>query len=71
LLTERQVRRGVYRSTAELQTAVLAYIDAHNAKPKPFRWVKSANDILAAVDRFCRRTVSTNDRLRRTYESGH
>jgi transposase len=71
LLTERQVRRGVYRSTTELQTAILTYIEAHNAKPKPFRWVKSADDILAAVDRFCRRTITTSDRLRRTFESGH
>ena len=66
LLTERQVRRGVHRSTAELEAAIHAYIEAHNAKPKPFRWVKSADDILAAVDRFCRRTLETNTTLRRT-----
>lgn len=66
LLTERQVRRGVHRSTAELEAAIHAYIEAHNANPKPFRWVKSADDILAAVDRFCRRTLKTNATLRRT-----
>src|SRR5215475_11779228 len=59
LLTERQVRRGVHRSTAELEAAIHAYIEAHNAKPKPFRWVKSADNILAAIDRFCRRTLDT------------
>ena len=71
LLTDRQVRRGVYRSTAELEAAIQAYIDAHNAKPKPFRWTKSADDILAAINRFCRRTLDTQAALRRTCESGH
>ena len=33
------------------------YIDRHNAKPKPMLWTKSADDILAAIDRFCRRTL--------------
>lgn len=31
----------------------MSYIDAVNAQPKPFRWTKSANDILASVKRFC------------------
>src|SRR5512143_3524189 len=66
LLTAGQVRRGVHRSTAELEAAIHAYIEAHNANLKPFRWVKSADDILAAVDRFCRRTLKTNATLRRT-----
>jgi len=71
LLTDRQVRRGTYRSTAELQAAIQAYIDTHNAKPKPFTWTKSADDILAAINRFCRRTLDTQAALRRTYESAH
>jgi hypothetical protein len=37
LLTDNQIRRGVHRSTAELETAIGAYIEAHNADPKPFR----------------------------------
>lgn len=71
LLTDRQVRRGVHRSTAALEAAIHSYIDAHNAEPKPFRWTKSADDILAAINRFCRRTLDTNPNLRRTSESGH
>ena len=66
LLTDRQVRRGTYRSTAELETAIKAYIDTHNAKPRPFRWTKSADDILAAINRFCRRTLDTQAALPRT-----
>ncbi len=61
LLTERQIRRGVHRSVAELQAAIQDYIDHHNADPKPFRWTKSADDILASVERFClRNTNATN-----------
>jgi len=60
LLTEQQIRRGVHRSTAELETAITAYIDARNAEPKPFRWTKSADDILACIGRFCRRTIAVH-----------
>ena len=53
LLTEKQIRRGVHRSVKELEAAIKAFLDCHNAAPKPFRWVKSADDILAAIERFC------------------
>lgn len=71
LLTDNQIRRGVHRSTAELETAIGAYIEAHNADPKPFRWTKSADDILAAINRFCRRTLDTAAALRPIKESAH
>lgn len=57
LLTEQQIRRGAHRSTKELEAAIQAFINARNADPKPFRWTKSAEDILAAVERFCRQTL--------------
>lgn len=56
LITDDQIRRSAHRSTAELEAAITAYLDTHNADPKPFRWTKSADDILAAVERFCQRT---------------
>ena len=34
-------------------TAIEAYIETVNADPKPFRWTKSADDILASIKRFC------------------
>jgi transposase len=55
LLSERQIKRGVHRSVAELQAAITAFIEHHNAQPKPFRWTKSADDILASIERFCLR----------------
>lgn len=53
LLTERQLRRGVHRSVADLHQAIERFIEHHNASPKPFRWFKSADDILASIERFC------------------
>ena len=57
LLTDQQIKRGAHRSTKELETAITSYIDASNKDPKPFRWTKTADDILACVQRFCRRTT--------------
>ena len=61
LLTDKALRRGVHRSTAELEASIQAYIEATNADPKPFRWTKSADDILAAVQRFCTRTLTGHE----------
>ena len=58
LLTEQQIKRGAHRSIKELEAAIAAYIDARNADPKPFRWTKTAEDILASIERFCRRTLA-------------
>jgi hypothetical protein len=58
LLTEQQIRRGVHRSVEELEAAINAFLDHYNVDPNPFRWVKSADDILAAVERLC--TYSTS-----------
>ena len=57
LLTDKKIRRGVHRSVAGLQADIAAFIDQHNADPKPFRWTKSADDILASIERFCVRNI--------------
>lgn len=56
-LTRKQLQRGVHRSTAELEADIVAFIEAHNENPKPYKWVKSADQILAAVKRFCQKTM--------------
>ena len=74
LLTEKQLRRGIHRSTRELEHAICHYIDTVNADPRPFRWTKSADDILDTIKRFCLRTLDTAQRqteIIRTSESGH
>jgi transposase len=60
LLTRRRLQRGVFTSTADLETAILAYVDQTNAEPKPFVWTKSADTILASVGRFCQRTSNSD-----------
>ncbi|MDH4154266.1 MAG: IS630 family transposase [Nitrospira sp.] len=50
-LTERRIRRGIFRSVPELLQAIEEYLRRHNGAPKPFVWKKSAQDILAKVHR--------------------
>jgi transposase len=50
-LTDKALRRGVFRSVPELIAAIEAYLRAHNNDPKPFIWTASADDILAKVRR--------------------
>jgi transposase len=59
LLTEKRLRRSAFRSTRELETAIRQYVDQHNEQPKPFRWTKTADQILASIARFCQRTLET------------
>jgi transposase len=72
-LTNKQIRRGVHRSIAELETAIRAFIDAHNAAPTPFVWTKSADQILASIARFAQRTVDDHpaELMARTTGTGH
>jgi hypothetical protein len=50
-ITENRIRRGVFRSVAELEAAIHGYIQRHNQNPKPFVWTAKAKDILAKVIR--------------------
>ena len=53
MLTEKQIRRGTHRSTRALEDAIRLYLAVHNEDPKPFVWIKTADDILANIARFC------------------
>ena len=55
-LTEKQIRRGVHRSTRELEAAIERFVEATNDDPKPFVWTKTADQILDSIARFCIRT---------------
>lgn len=50
-LTRRRLKRGVFRSVVELQTAINRFIDENNDAPKPFVWTADPNRILASVKR--------------------
>ncbi|MEP6879871.1 MAG: IS630 family transposase, partial [Nitrosospira sp.] len=54
-ITVTRLRRGVFRSVPELNTAIKEYIAMHNQSPRPFVWTAKANDILQKVIRANRR----------------
>jgi len=60
LLAEKQIKRGAHKSVKELIAAIEEFIKQPNADPRPLRWTKSADDILASIDRFCRRTLEAH-----------
>ena len=50
-LTKRRLKRGAFRSVADLQAAINRFLDDHNAHSKPFQWVADPDTIIAAVRR--------------------
>ncbi len=50
-LTDKRIRRGVFRSVSELITAIHEFLDTYNEDPKPFVWTASANEILKKVQK--------------------
>ena len=58
-LTQNYIRRGTHRSTRQLEQAIRQYLELNNARPRPFVRSKSADDILASIERFCLRTSNS------------
>ena len=50
-ITRRRIRRGVFKSVADLEHAIHRYISEHNRSSKPFVWTKPADAILAKLSR--------------------
>ena len=50
-LTKRRLKRGVFHSLVSLQAAINRFVAEANATPKPFRWTKNPDTIIAAVRR--------------------
>lgn len=59
-ITSRRIRRGSYSSVDDLEAAIHDYLAQHNEKPKPFKWTKTAEDILTRE----RRALDTLDEIR-------
>jgi len=55
----KQIRRGSHRSTRALEDAIRFYLADHNVDPKPFVWVKAADEIIDSIARFALRTSGT------------
>ena len=60
VLTQKQLKRGIFTSVDELERTIIEYIDNNNKNPKPFVWTKSVEEILAKVNR----ARSTLDNIR-------
>jgi transposase len=58
-LTRKRLQRGVHTSVKQLEADIHAFIDHHNQNPTPFKWTKSADQILASVKRFCHNIQNT------------
>jgi len=50
-ITDKRIRRGVFRSVPELTGAIMAYIESHNKNPQSFEWTAKADDIIEKVRR--------------------
>jgi transposase len=50
-LSKRRLKRGVFHSLVSLQAAINSFLDDANSEPKPFRWIKDPDTIIAAVRR--------------------
>jgi len=50
-ITDKRIRRGAFPSVKALVEAIMAYIDAHNAAPKAFKWTAAAEEIADKVGR--------------------
>jgi transposase len=55
-ITNKRIRRGIFRSVKQLENAIREYIEVHNEDPKPFAWTRTADQILASIARFAQRT---------------
>src|SRR6202020_2777410 len=50
-LTKRGLKRGVFRSVADLQAAINRFLEEHNQLSKAFTWTADPDEIIAAVRR--------------------
>ena len=67
LVESRVTARGVHRSTFALEKDIRKFLDAHNDDPKPYRWTKTAEQILDSLRRYCEGAVKVRaERSRRT-----
>ena len=55
-LDQKAIRRGVFRSVADLQDAIAAFLHDWNEDPKPFVWTATVDSIQEKLSR-CRQTL--------------
>ena len=50
-LSEKAIRRGSFVCVPDLQQAIDCFLDAWNAKPKPFLWTATLEEIFKKIER--------------------
>ncbi len=50
-ITDKRIRRGVFKSEQDLIDAIMSYIQKHNDNPRTYTWTAKADDILKKVRR--------------------
>ena len=51
IITEKQIRRGVFSSVQDLENKIKDFIEKYNEDSKPFVWTKNAEEIIEKVGR--------------------
>ena len=54
-LTEKKIKRGVHTSVQGLERDIRGWIVTWNEDPRPYVWVKTADQILESLARYCAR----------------
>ena len=54
-LTTKKLRRGTHTSVRQLNADIRAWIDTWNENPRPYVWVKTADQILTSIGNYCNR----------------
>ena len=54
-LTTKKIKRGAHMSVAALEKDIKEWITTWNEDPRPYVWVKTADQILASLARYCER----------------
>jgi hypothetical protein len=57
-ITDKRLRRGVFKNGPELIGAIQGYLDNHNQNPKIFKWTASVEQILAKVAK-CKKALES------------
>ena len=50
-ITDKRIRRGIFRNVPELITAIQKFLENHNQNPRIFTWTASVESILAKVSK--------------------
>ena len=54
-LTTKKIKRGAHTSVSNLERDIREWIATWNENPRPYVWVKTADQILASLARYCER----------------